>query len=549
MTTVLYNGKIYVEKGMYVQAVLIEEDIIRLIGTDEEVLKAAEAGVGGLEKIDCEGRTVIPGLNDSHIHLMQVGEALQRAPIAQSRSIDHMVEICRDFMAAYPERVADGLHSMGWNQDLFEDEKRIPTRHDLDKISTEIPIILERVCGHVLTANTRAIEMMGLNAASPEIEGGEIRREADGYPNGIFTENAAYLTKEIIPAPTQQQRRDYLRAGMEYAVAHGLTSVQSNDVGCSTSDVDGTFEMIRQMYADGDGLLRYHHQVCFGKPDDFREYLTCGEYARFAKSDIYSAPGSWLTLGPLKLFKDGSLGGRTALMTNGYVGMPEVKGVDCITPEDMKEFCRLAAEHGVQMVTHSIGDEAMRQIIAAYKTAFVDGKNQLRHSLVHCQITDQEILDDIAEHGILVQAQPVFIDYDMKVLEALCGEKLASTSYNFGTLLRRGVHLSYGTDSPVEDCNPFPNIYMAVTRKGADGKPEGGFYPKECVDVKTAIDAYTAESAYVQFKEDLKGRIKPGYLADLVVLDRDIFTCDPDEIKDIQPVLTMVGGEVVYRKS
>ena len=556
MKTVLYNGKIYVEKGQYVRAVLIEDGMIQMVGTDEEVLAAAEARTGGeadsedfAEKIDCEGRTVIPGLNDSHMHLMQVGEGLQRAPIARSRSIGHMIEICREFMTKYPERTIHGLHSMGWNQDLFEDEQRIPNRHDLDEISTEIPVVLERICGHVLTANTKAIEMMGLDASSPEIEGGEIRREADGYPNGIFTENAAYLIKEVIPEPTPEQRRAYLRAGMEYAAAHGLTSVQSNDVGCSVSDADGTFEMIRQMYADGDGLLRYHHQVCFGKPEDFRNYLAHGEFAKYKDSDAYAAPGSWLTLGPLKLFKDGSLGGRTALMTNGYVGMPEVKGVDCIAPEDMKEFCRLAAEFGVQMVTHSIGDEAMRQTIAAYKTAFVDGKNQLRHSLVHCQITDEEILDDIVEYDILVQAQPVFIDYDMKILETLCGPELASTSYNFGTLLRRGVHLSYGTDSPVEDCNPFPNICMAVTRKGADGNPDGGFYPKECVDVETAVDAYTVESAYAEFKERVKGRIKPGFYADLAVLDRDIFTCDPMEIKEILPVLTMVGGRIVYRKS
>lgn len=559
MKTVFYNAKVYVEKGVYAQAVLIEDGIIRAVGTDEEVMAAANAGGGERadcrdfagdsavadEVVDCEGRTVIPGLNDSHIHLMQVGEGLQRAPIAQARSIDQLIEICRDFMAAYPDRTVGGLHSMGWNQDLFEDEKRIPDRHDLDRISTEIPVILERVCGHVLSANTKAIELLGLDASSPEIAGGEIRREADGYPNGIFTENAANLAKSIIPDPTPQQRRGYMLEGMKYAVAHGLTSVQSNDVGCSTYDVDGTFAMMRDIYDKGEGLLRYHHQVCFGKPEEFEEYLTKGEFARCGGQ---YPEDSWLSLGPLKLFKDGSLGGRTALMTNGYMGMPQVKGVDCMTAEDTAEFCRLAVEHGVQIVTHCIGDEAMRQTIAAYETAFVNGENKLRHSLVHCQITDQEILDSIVEKDILVQAQPIFIDYDMKVLETLCGPELAATSYNFGSLLRRGVHLSYGTDSPVEDCNPFPNLYMAVTRKGADGKPEGGFYPKECVDVETAIDAYTYGSAYNEFKEEVKGRIKPGFYADLVVLDRDIFTCDPMEIKDILPVMTMVGGKVVYKR-
>ena len=178
----------------------------------------------------------------------------------------------------------------------------------------------------------------------------------------------------------------------------------------------------------------------------------------------------------------------------------------------------------------------------------MDGDNTLRHALVHCQSTDREILDRIVEKDIYVMAQPIFIDYDMTILEKLCGKELASTSYNFGTLLREGAHLSYGTDCPVEDCNPFDNLYMAVTRKDRNGNPEGGFFPAECVDVETAVDAYTLESARNEFQEDRKGRLKPGYYADLVVLDRDIFTVDPIEIREILPVMTMVGGKIVYTR-
>ena len=566
MKTVLYNGKIYVEKGLYAEAVLIEDGIIQQVGTNEEVLAAAEAGMGGeagggdFAKMECGGRTVIPGLNDTHIHLMQVGEGLQKAPIGRARSVEQLIEICRDFAEEYPERVSRCLCAAGWNQDLFEDEKRIPNRHDLDRISTEIPIVLERVCEHILSVNTKALEVLGLDASAAEIEGGEIYREADGYPSGIFTENAAFDVKHRIYQPTLEEQRGFLLEGMKYAVSRGLTTVQSNDVGMSSDSADDVFNMIREIYADGEGLLRFHHQVCFHDPDVFETYLKEGEFSRYSQAAGGYGPScgggegygrdSWLTLGPLKLFKDGSLGGRTALMTNGYVGMPDVKGVDCMTAEDLSRFCRLAKQYGVQIVTHSIGDEAIRQVIAGYvQDGFVDGKNLLRHSVNHCQVTDQEILDTIVEKDILVQAQPVFIDYDRKILEPLCGPELAETSYNFGTLLRRGAHLSYGTDSPVEDCNPFPNIYTAVTRKGLDGTPEGGFFPKECVDVETAIDAYTAGSAYNEFKEDVKGRIKPGYYADLVVLDRDIFTCGLEEIKDIEPVLTMVGGKAVYIKS
>ena len=544
MKTVLFNGKIYVEKGTYADAVLIEDGIFKAVGTEAEVMAAAGEGC---EKIDCEGRTVIPGLNDTHVHLMWVGELLQRAQISKARSMKGLIEICQDFMAEHPDRVENGMFAMGWNQDLFDDEKRIPDRHDLDKISTEIPILLERVCGHIAITNTKTLEMLGLDASTPEVPGGEIRREADGYPNGIFTENALGVAKAIMKKPTMAQRRGYLLEGMNYAVAHGLTSVQSNDIGAlgSGGEMDDLFAMFRELFESGDALTRFHHQITFRSPAEFEHYLTEGEFAKYGGQ---YPEGSWLTLGPLKLFKDGSLGGRTALMSNGYVGAPDVKGVDCMTPEDTAGFCALAKKYGVQMMTHSIGDEAIRQVIAAYETAFIDGENKLRHSINHCQITTQELLDAIVEKGILVQAQPIFIDYDRTVLEPLCGPELAETSYNFGTLLRRGVHLSYGTDSPVENCNPFPNLYMAVTRKGADGTPEGGFYPKECVDVETAIDAYTYESAYCQFMEDKKGRIKPGFYADLVVLDKDIFTCDPMEIKDILPVMTMVGGKVVFQK-
>lgn len=545
MKIVFYNGKIYVEKGVYAEAVLVEDDLIAAVGSNEEIEAACGADFEG-KRIDCQGRTVIPGLNDSHLHLMQVGVQLQRAPIWKARSMDELVEICKTFMTQHPDRVTNGIHSMGWNQDLFTDEKRLPTRHDLDKISTEIPIILERVCGHVVSTNTKVIELLGLKPDSPEVEGGEIRREADGYPSGVFTENAGTMVKSVLKKPDMEQQRSYIVEGMKYAVAHGLTSVQSNDVGCSTHDVDGTFRMMREIYQSGEGVLRYRHQVCFGKPADFEDYLTKGEFARCGGS---YGEDSWLSLGPLKLFKDGSLGGRTALMTDGYVGMPDVHGVDCLEKDDMEQFCRLASKHGVQIVTHCIGDEAIRQVIAGYEKGFVDGENKLRHSLVHCQITDEEILDSIVEKGILVQAQPIFIDYDRKILEPLCGKALAETSYAFGTLLRRGVHLSYGTDSPVEDCNPFPNLYMAVTRKGMDGLPEGGFYPKECVDVETAVDAYTYGSAYNEFMEDKKGRIKAGYLADMIVLDKDIFTCNHMEIKDILPVLTMVGGQIMFEKN
>ena len=544
MKKVFFNAKVYVEKGVYVQAVLAEDGIIRAVGTNEEVLAAADADGLPYEKVDCGGRTMLPGLNDSHMHLLMFGRSLYKVKTDDVKSIEELVQRCRAFIKEHPERVKNGMHSVGWNQDNFtEGEKRMLTRHDLDRISTEIPVIMERICGHMLTANTKAIEMLGFDREIPEIPGGEVRLEEDGFPSGIFTENACHVVNALIPGPTMEERQDAILAGMEYAVSHGLTSVQCNDVGYPECKGEGAFETYSQLYERGEALLRFRHQTLFDSPEEFEDYLTKGEGSRGGYGE-----GSWLTLGPLKLYMDGSLGARTAMMKNGYVGDPDNHGVSCITPEEMDRYCSIAKKYGVQVVTHAIGDLAIEETIDAYEKAFVDGENKLRHSVIHCQITDQELIDRIAEKDILVQAQPIFMGSDMGVMQEIMEEPLISTSLNFGTMLRRGVHLSYGTDCPVEDCNPFLNLHQAINRHHQNGQPEGGFYPKECVDVETAIDAYTLESAYCEFQEDVKGRIKPGYYADLVVLDKDIFTCNPLEIKDILPVLTVVGGKTVYER-
>jgi len=540
--TVLYNGKIYLERARFAQAVLIEDGVFRMVGSNDEVRALAGPSC---TFIDCEGRTVVPGLNDSHMHLLMVGEGLAQVNISDCASVEEMVRRCRDFMRAHPEACRHGLHSVGWNQDLFtEGEKRIPTKHDLDQISTEIPIVLERICGHIVTGNSKVIEKLGLTGSSPQYEGGEFGIGADGAPNGVFNENACQYALSTIPPITIEQHESLLLQAMDYAVAHGLTSVQSNDIGTSTHDYERGFAMFHKVYDEGRGKLRYRHQVAFYKPEDFRRYLTEGEFRRGRY-----APDGWLRLGPLKLFKDGSLGARTATMRHEYRDDPGNFGVEATSDAMMDEFCRLAADAGVQVVTHVIGDAAIEHTVASYEKILpAAGKNPLRHGLVHCQITDMPLLRRIAADDIITLYQPIFLEYDLHAVESRCGRELSSTSYAFGTLDKLGGKISYGTDSPVEDCNPFPNIYSAVTRRDLKGLPAGGFYPQECVDVCTAVDAYTLGSAYAEFQEDVKGRIRGGFLADLVVLDRDIFTCDPMEIKDILPVLTMVGGEIVYRK-
>lgn len=541
MKKLFYNGKVYVNRDEFQEAIYLEGEFIKEVGKTEDLVKKYDQA--DVEKVDLEGRTVIPGLNDSHLHFMQFGESMNQVDIEGVESIEEMIERCKLFMEKNPKRCQKGIHALGWNQDFFKGDKRIPNRFDLDKISTEIPIVLERVCGHIVSSNTRVIEILGLTKDSPQYPDGEFLIGDDGYPSGVYTANACNFAKDVIPDFTLEERREMLIETMDYAVSCGLTSVQSNDVGTTFMNGPVAFKLLKDIYKENK-KIRYRHQVCFNDFGEFEKYLSDGEYSN--KEKEYDT--NYLKLGPLKLFKDGSLGARTALMRNGYNDDRDNHGLPWIKDEEMRKYVKLASENDLQVITHVIGDKAIEDTVKCYEDSFVDGENKLRHTLVHCQITDRELVERIARDDICVMAQPIFLDYDMKVVEDRCGKELASTSYAFKSLKDLGAHVAYGTDAPVENLNPFPNIYMAVTRKDKKGNPEGGFYPKECVDIYEAIDAYTVESAYVEFQEDIKGRIKKDFLADFVVLDEDIFTIDPMEIKDIKPRMTVVGGNVVYKR-
>ncbi|MCQ2566676.1 MAG: amidohydrolase [Clostridia bacterium] len=537
----LINGKVYIEKDKFAEAVYIEDGIIKVVGDSEEILGKTDWDT---EIIDCAGRTVIPGLNDSHMHMLMVGTGLMEVKTSDVTSIDELVDRCKKYMEDNPELCKNGLYSMGFNQDLFtEGEKRIPNRHDLDRISTDIPVIMARVCGHVTSCNTKVIEMLGLEKGAQPWDGGTVELEEDGYPSGIFTEQCGERLHQTIPPHTKEDIIKAFTKAQEYAISRGLTSIQTNDVGQCELGMDATFATIHEIYDRGMGKLRYRHQVCVSSPEELQHFIDT-EW----KNGKYEDPRR-LALGPLKLFKDGSLGGRTALLRHEYLDDPGNFGVESISDECMDTMCKMAADAGMQIITHSIGDGAIEKMINSYEKVGATGVNPLRHAIVHCQITDKELLQRIKDDNILIFYQPVFLDYDLHAVIPRVGRELSSTSYAFKSARDMGIHCSYGTDSPVEDCNPFHCICHAVTRKDTNGEPYFGFFPAECVSVEEAIDDYTIGSAYAEFAENFKGRIKPGYLADMLILDTDIFSCDPLEIYDVLPDMTIIGGELVYKKN
>ncbi|ABW18413.1 amidohydrolase [Alkaliphilus oremlandii] len=533
MKTILFNGKIYVEKGIFKEALLIEDGIIQQIGSNEEILKNT-----GDQVVDLQQKTVIPGLNDSHLHLMSIGEAMSSCELNGATSIDDIIALGKAFLERNPN--LEVLKGRGWNQDFFTTgEKRLLNRFDLDQISTDIPLVFERVCGHVAVGNTKALEMLHVDA-NTTVDGGVIELGRDGTPNGVFNENAVKLLLSILPPKDEDYIETQILKAADYALSVGITSVQSCDI--MSNEYEKIVDVIHQISKSRKLKLRYSHQFNFQDIQYFKKYIET-EY----QTGIYDE--NFLSRGALKLFKDGSLGARTALMLNDYADAPGVKGVAALSDEQLQDLCDLATEHGIRVVTHAIGDGAVESVLNAYENTMKNGENSLRHGIVHCQITSQEQLDRITRLHIPVLFQPIFLDYDSTIVESRIGKDLTSTSYAFNTLYQSGTPISFGSDAPVENCNPFPNLYCAVTRMRLDGNPAGGFYPKECMSIEDAIDAYTMGSAFNEVKEDFKGRLKEGYVADLIVLDRDIFTVNPMEIKDITVEKTMVHGEFVYQKS
>lgn len=530
MKTLYYNGHIYQGQNLFTDHFLVQDG--RIVDSEkaplERLLSTCE------EAIDLQGKTVIAGFNDCHLHLASVGEWMDSLGLMDCRSISDIIQKGKAFLQA---EATTFLQGRGWNEDLFDSgEKRPLTKGDLDAISTEIPIVFTRVCGHVATANSKALEILNITPET-HIEEGEILKDAKGLPNGLFTENAIKLLNPLYPIIDDALRKKYLKKAMAHALSYGITSVQSNDI-MDPSHVP-YFKCLKALKAENELPLRYTFQFNFQSPEDLVTYMHTEH-----KATDYD--GIWLSKGTLKLFKDGSLGGRTALMRQPYQDAKDTKGVDALLYDKFHKLCHMAHDHGIQIITHAIGDGAIEACIDMYENLNKGGPNHLRHGIVHCQITDKALLSRIQKNQISIFFQPIFIDYDHKIVHARVGDALASTSYAIGTMLRNGTPLAFSSDAPVESLQPFYNLYCAVTRKGLNSNEP--YNPDEAIPLTQAIDAYTYQSAYMEHKESFKGLLKPGYLADFAILSQDIFSLPPEALLETHVLATYVHGEKVYQK-
>ena len=535
MKTIYINGVVYPGHLPLCTAFSVEGDRFVQAGDDAALLATRQPGD---EVIDLDGHFVCAGFNDSHMHLLGFGQALTMAPLHRhTRSLDDMLNCLRDFLREHPP--LDGwLLGRGWNQDYFEDEKRLPTRHDLDRVSTDIPIYITRACGHIACANTKAIQLAGVTPDTPQPEGGHIDMGADGEPTGIFRENARLLLLERMPLPGPDSIRHMIDVAARELNRYGITSCQTDDF-CVYSDLDWAVVMaaFRSLADEGALRVRVNEQAHFCDVQSLQGFLDAGYRTGVGDAQF--------RIGPMKLLGDGSLGARTARMSRPYADAPDTQGIAVYTRAQFDDMISLAHRSGMQVAVHAIGDGILDDVLDAYAHALAEcPRDDHRHGIVHCQITRPDQLERMREMRLHAYIQSIFLDYDNHIVVDRVGAERAATSYAFRTLTDQ-YHASNGSDCPVELPNALAGIQCAVTRQTLGGGP--AYRPEQALSIQQALDSFTREGAFASFEEAVKGQIAPGMLADFVVLSDSPFAVDPHAIRDICVLQTVLGGETVYR--
>lgn len=541
MDTILVNGKVYTvdNKRSIKEALAIKNGIIADIGTNEEILSLKNDNT---EIIDLKGKLILPGFNDSHMHLVNLGYTLSKVSLYGVSSLDEIGKRIYEYIEENKLKKGTWIMGNGWNQDYFQDEKRFPTRYDLDKISTEYPIVITRICGHVIVANSLALKLLNITKDTPQVEGGYIDVDEYGEPLGIFREKAIYIVFNSLPSPSNEEIKRMIKKAVKELNKQGITSVGTDDFGALPNrDYKQILKAYFELKDNKELNVRVNEQCLLGTKDEFTSFLEEGYNTSWGDENF--------RIGPLKILLDGSLGARTAALTKPYNDQHDTIGILTMEEEELYDLVEFAHKNNTQLAIHAIGDRAIYVAMEGIERALKKyTRNNHRHGIVHCQITDEVLLNKFKELELIAYIQPIFLDYDWKIVRDRVGEELEKTSYNWKTLVNKRVNIACGSDAPVETFNVLYGIYEAVTRMDLNGNPKGGWLPEQKLTVEEAVYGYTMGGAYSTFEENIKGSIEKGKLADLVVLSRDIFEIPKEEIKDVEVEMTIFNGKIVYEK-
>jgi predicted amidohydrolase YtcJ len=531
--TGLIDAKAPLAGSKRAEAMALDDDRILAVGTRADIMKLKGPDT---KIVDLDGHFVMPGFNDAHMHLASAGLEKLNVNLVGVKSIDEF----RERILAKVETAEPGewIVGGGWDETLWP-VKTVPTRWDVDEVSSNHPVFLTRVDGHIAVANTHALRMAGLmTAPAPQDpEGGKLDRDEFGTATGILRESAQQLVNSMIPAPTAEKRRQAIELALADLASHGITSAQDN------SGWDN-FKMYEEIEHDGKLTARISEWLPF---NDSVEELD-------RKRKSHPASDNMLHTGMLKGFMDGSLGSKTAAMLEPYSDDPQNTGLPQYDAAKLNAMTKERMLAGYQIGFHAIGDKGVQMALDAFalaekaagaaKVKAADGGSEYRPRVEHAQVTTPQQIGRFAELKVIASMQPNHLLTDMNWAESRLGPKRAEHSYAWAEFLRRGVVLAFGTDYPVEPVTPFRGLYAAVTRMSEAGRKT--YYPAQKLTMEQAIAAYTTGAAYAEFAEKQKGKLEPGMLADFVVLDRDITAVPPTKCLETNVLRTVVGGKTVY---
>jgi predicted amidohydrolase YtcJ len=523
---VVINAKVWTgtADSPWAEAIAIEGDKIVAVGSSQQIQTAGKAA----RTIDANGRLVVPGFIDSHLHFVDAGRQISSVQLRDARTREEFVARIKAFADTLP---ADAWLTGGsWDNSLWGGE--LPTREWIDAVTGDRPAWLSRVDGHMALANTAALKLAGVTRNTAAIPGGEIVRDSKGEPTGALKDNAMSLVDKVVPPPSAEIQDRALAAAMKYVNEQGVTSVQNM----------GTWEdlaVFKRAAKDSKLTARIYAVVPLADWARLRDELASGAH----KSD------EWLRVGGLKGFVDGSLGSHTAAMFEPFADTPQNRGLFVTEPEPLYEWVSGADKAGLHVMVHAIGDRAISTLLDTYeRVAKENGPRDRRFRVEHAQHLAAKDIPRFGQLDVIASMQPYHAIDDGRWAERYIGDRIATT-YAFRDLLDQKARLAFGSDWFVAPATPLEGIYGAVTRRTLDEKNPTGWVPTQKITVEEAVRAYTSSAAYASFEEQSKGTLAPGLLADFVVLERDIFTIPAEEIRHVKVATTVVGGKVVYEST
>ncbi|MEW5785131.1 MAG: amidohydrolase [Bacillota bacterium] len=537
MDLILHNGNIITmdKRSPRVRAVAARGGKIVASGQDAAVLTLREPAT---TVVDLKGKTVVPGFNDSHMHLL--GYALTRNMV-DLRRCHGAGELARAIQGHIREHeIGQGawVFGWGWDQTLFAD-REMPTRADLDIASTEHCLVALRTCGHLCAVNTATLRAAGIFEKPPAVKGGSVAVDKHGVPTGVLAEKAMDLVLGLLPSIGKDIIKALILMAAEDFLKAGLTSVQTDDLAHFKGDVSEVLNAYIELDQAGAMPLRVNAQLLLPTLEKLRAFLAMGYRTGFG-SDFFK-------IGPLKLLTDGSLGGRTAYLAAPYSDDPGSRGIPVLNRELLEELVETAHAAGMQVAAHAIGDAAVEMALDSFARAQKSHpRDDPRFRIIHASFVRPDLLDRFKRQRLAADIQPAFVPSDSPFVEDRLGPDRARWVYCWRSFLEKGIRMGGGSDCPVESYQPLLGLHAAVTRQDLSGHPPGGWFPGQKLTVEEALAIFTLGSAYCSFEEDLKGSITPGKLADMVVLSEDITRINPDQIKDMTVEMTVMHGKLVW---